>query len=487
MEKLNFELHKCVLCHNAPCSQKCKKCDPEKIIRAARFENIKGARMLIENENPCIDCDEPCKNVCPANVDIKEIVSIISKEDKIDKEIEVDITTEICDVKLENPFLLSSSVVGSTYDMCKRAFEAGWAGVSFKTISLMQMHEASPRFSVLKEWDNSFNGFKNIEQLSEKTVDENISIFKRLKKDFPEKVLIVSIMGRNEEEWEYLSKKVSEAGADVIELNFSCPNMEEKGTGSDVGQNPEYVEKYTRAARKGTNKPILAKMTPNITDIRIPARAAIRGGADGISAINTIKSITGVEIDTLVPEPNVNGKCAVGGYSGRAVKPIALRFISDLANDKEIEGICISGMGGIYTWKDAVEFLSLGAQTLQMTTSIMEYGYRIIDDLLMGLKIYISENNFKSIKELIGISRIKVVDSDDIERNTIEFPKFDYEKCIGCGRCYISCMDGGHQAIKFDEEKRIPKLDGSKCVGCQLCRLVCPQNAIGKATKRIKK
>ena len=370
--------------------------------------------------------------------------------------------------------------------MCKRALESGWAGISVKTISMMRMDESSPRFSALKDWDESILGFKNIEQLSEHSVLENMEMIKKLKQEFPNKVIIASIMGRDLEEWKYLTKEVTKAGADLIELNFSCPNMKHKDTGSVVGQNKELVEEFTRIVKENTNVPILAKMTPNITDICVPALAAKKGGADGISAINTIKCITGIDIDTLVPEPQVNGKSSLGGYSGRAVKPIALRYISDMINDPELEDLYYSGIGGIYTWKDAIEFLLIGCTSIQITTAVMEYGYRIIDDLILGLKIYMKEKNYKRVKDFIGLSKENLIKNDELDKDTIEYPKINYDKCIGCGRCYISCKDGGHQAINFNEERK-PILNGNKCVGCQLCKLVCPQKAIEVALKRVSK
>ena len=294
-------------------------------------------------------------------------------------------------------------------------------------------------------------------------------------------------MGRNESEWEYLAKKVTEAGADIVELNFSCPNMEEKKVGVDIGQAPELVTRFSAAARRGTSVPILAKMTPNITDITVPARAAIEGGADGIAAINTIKSITGVNLETMVAAPAVHGYSAIGGYSGRAVKPIALRFIAEMALDKKLKDCHLSAMGGIYTWKDAAEFLSLGAGSLQITTAIMEYGYRIIDDLISGLKYFMGTRNIKNLKELIGNATESIVDSNAIERDTVLFPVFHKDKCLSCGRCFLSCRDGGHQAIAFDDVNPFPKLDGSKCVGCHLCILVYPNDAISYAKKRIEK
>lgn len=481
-----MEICKCVCCHDAPCIKMYKNINPERIIRALKFDNEKGARSLINNEENCLEKNSNCNVKCPLNVNIDKILSNLVKEtDKINNIENIDVSTEICGVKLENPFMLSSSIVGSRYEMCKRALELGWAGVVTKTICMMPIHESSPRYSAVKNWNGTFLGFKNIEQLSKYSVEENMGMIKKLKEEFPNKVIIASIMGSNKEEWEYLTKEVTKAGADLIELNFSCPNMKHKGTGSDVGQNPDLVEYYTRVVRNNTNIPVLAKMTPNITDMREPAIAAKKGGADGIAAINTIKSITNIDLDSFVPDPQVNGKSALGGYSGQAVKPIALRFISEMANCKDLNDICYSGMGGIYTWRDAVEFMLLGCTNVQVTTAIMEYGYRIIDDLLLGLKIFMKEKNYQKVSDFIGISKSNVVNNDELEKDSIEFPKFNYEKCIGCGRCYISCKDGGHGAIKFDQ-KRQPTIDGSKCVGCQLCKLVCPQSAIGISSKRIK-
>lgn len=481
-----IEIHKCVCCYDAPCLKMYKNINPERIIRAIKFDNKKGARSLIQNEENCLEKDSTCNESCPLNVDIDKIIkNLINETNKIENVEDIDVSSEICGVKLENPFMLSSSIVGSRYEMCKRALEAGWAGVVTKTICMMPIHESSPRFSALKDWDGTFLGFKNIEQLSEYSVEENMEMIRRLKAEFPGKVIIASIMGRNEEEWEWLTKEVTKAGADLIELNFSCPNMKHKGTGSDVGQNPDLVEYYTRIVRNNTNIPVLAKMTPNITDMREPAIAAKKGGADGIAAINTIKSITNIDMNSFIPEPQVNGKSALGGYSGQAVKPIALRFIAEMANCKELNDVYYSGMGGIYTWKDAVEFMLLGCTSVQVTTAIMEYGYRIIDDLLLGLKIFMKEKNYSNVSGFVGMSKPNVINNDELEKDTIEFPKIDYEKCIGCGRCYISCQDGGHEAIKFNENRK-PTIDGSKCVGCQLCRLVCPKSAIETSSKRIK-
>ena len=393
--------------------------------------------------------------------------------------------TELCGIPLENPFLLSSSVVASTYDMCARAFEAGWAGVAFKTISALDIHEVSPRYSAITGDTGSIIGFKNIEQLSDHSVAENMEIFRRLKKNYPTKFILASIMGRDDEEWEELARECAENGADAVELNFSCPNMAEGGLGSDIGQVPELVERFTAAARRGTDIPILAKLTPNVAFMSPAAEAARRGGADGIAAINTIKSIIEVNPHTYVSAPAVHGMSAVGGYSGSAVMPIALRFIAELGKNPALAGMHISAMGGVETWLDALEFILLGADSVQVTTAVMQYGYRIVEDLKAGLKLYLEEKGFQSVRDARGLALDTVSETTNVlERDTVLFPKFHREACIGCGRCAISCADGGHQAIRLGDDRR-PILDGRRCVGCHLCVLVCPARAITPSRKRI--
>ena len=489
------EVGRCILCHDPACSKACPKNVPAgDILRSLYFENYLGAAEKLGTAD-CMGCEAPCENACVLSsvaipISIREILTNLNgSREQLPKRIieEVDLSADICGIKLENPFLLSSSVVSSTYDMCRRAFEAGWAGASFKTICNFPQHEASPRFSAIRSHANSFCGFKNIEQLSDHSVEENMEIFRKLKEEFPTKVIVASIMGQDEAEWTSLAEKCEQAGASVIECNFSCPNMEASGLGVTIGQSEELIERFTRATKKGTNLPVLVKLTPNITDMVPMALAAKRCGADGISAINTINSITGVDIDTLVAQPAVQGKSIVGGYSGPAVKPIALRFISDMNGCEALKDLHLSGIGGIETWRDALEFILLGAGSVQITTAVMQYGYRIIDDLLKGLSEYMKCKGVPSLRALIGGAGSTVVDHQSIERDSIVFPVFDSERCIGCGRCYISCRDGGHQAITFDPKTRRPKLNGEKCVGCHLCRLVCRAGAIGTAKKAIRR
>ena len=486
------DMIRCALCLNAPCDRVCPKMDPSGLLRSIWFSNEQTAALRLPEENPCLVCDAPCQSACvrPGEVPIRDLVNRLYYQVKPQCETtlpenEDRLKCDLCGIPLENPFLLSSSVIASTYDMCARAFEAGWAGACFKTICTLDIHEASPRFSAISGNDGGIIGFKNIEQLSDHSVAENMEIFRRLKEKYPGKFILASIMGQNEEEWGELARICEENGADAVELNFSCPNMAEGGLGSDIGQVPELVERFTAVAKKACHIPVLAKMTPNIQDMSPVAEAARRGGADGIAAINTIKSIVGVNPHTYVSAPAVHGESSVGGYSGNAVKPIALRFIAEMGQNPALQGMHLSGMGGIETWLDALEFILLGSGSVQVTTAVMQYGYRIIDDLKAGLNLYLKEKGFAGVKDAIGLGLYSLhSNTNPLERDTVVFPRFGYVRCIGCGRCEISCMDGGHQAIRLDENRR-PRLNGKKCVGCHLCVLVCPQHAIHPGTKRV--
>ena len=397
-----------------------------------------------------------------------------------------DLSITFCGVKFPNPFCLSSSPVGNCYEMCRKAYQAGWGGVYFKSVAPASfvINEVSPRFDTLKKEGTDFVGFKNMEQTSERPFEDSMADMARLKKEFPNKVLIASIMGPTEADWTELARRATATGADMLELNFSCPQMTTHAMGSDVGTNPELCEKYVAAAKRGTDLPIVAKMTPNITDMVPSAEAALRGGAAGISAINTVKSIANLDLQNLVGMPMIDGKSSVSGYSGKAVKPIALRFVNELY--KRIPGVQISGIGGIETWKDAAEFILLGARNLQVCTAIMEYGYRIIDDLTSGLAYYMEERGVDHLEDLVGLASENMLPAEELDRSYKVYPAFDMDKCVGCGRCYVSCYDGAHQALAWDEEKRRPVLDRERCVGCHLCALVCPAHAISKGDVVIK-
>ncbi len=482
----------CLLCNNALCTKACPHgLEVDKILRSIRFDNSIGAANRLPEELPCTSCEtKDCMQVCIKSkinrtVPIDEIMEKVATLPKMKPE-KTDLSITFCGVPCENPFFLSSSVVGSNAEMIAKAFDMGWAGVAFKTIGTFVPNEVSPRFDALRKESAPFVGFKNIEQISDYTLSENIEFIKKLKRDYPNKVIIASIMGQSEEEWTYLAEVMTEAGADILECNFSCPHMAADGLGSDVGQNPELVSAYTKAVRKGTDLPILAKMTPNIGNMEIPAVAAVDAGATGIAAINTIKSLMNVNLDSFSSGPDVEGKTSVGGYSGKAVKPIALRFIHTLHECNKLSKVPLSGMGGIETWRDAAEFMALGCENIQVTTSVMQYGYRIIEDMIEGMELYLSSHGYQSITEFIGKATSQVVSAEALNRESICYPKFNRSVCLGCGRCYLSCFDGGHQALIQDNATGKPIMNAKKCVGCHLCVTVCPVQAISQGVRVLK-
>ena len=516
MLHIQEEAARCLLCADAPCGKTAARA-----VRALRFDNPATAReqfaLLSEQElqaaeQACIHYDRPIR--------ISELAHAVSNSDSdllslSDSGLSTfDLSITFCGIRCENPFFLASSAICTNYDMVARAFEAGWAGVFYKTICKQKIEEVSPRFDVVGDTDRNgdFFGLRNMEQLSENPYQEDFDILHRLKQNYPTKVVIASIMGQTEDEWIELAKMAEAAGCDAVELNYSCPQMKTAGMGSDVGQNSELVTFYTAYVKRAVRIPVIPKMTPNVMNMAPYAIASYFAGADGISAINTIKSVT------MNERSAVSGKKTVSGYSGRAVKPIALRFILEMALNPMISPASsqladfvhqhirpqrvmdISGIGGIETWRDALEFIQLGCRNVQVCTAVMQYGYRIIDDLTAGLQHYMAQRGISCVEDLVGEELPNFSMPSNLDRQTMVFPKIDREKCIGCGRCYISCQDGGHQAISFvlqednapaKETKetnnlRTPKIIGTRCVGCHLCRLVCPTGAIS-AAKRMNK
>lgn len=403
--------------------------------------------------------------------------------------IKQDLSIDFLGVKFPNPFCLSSSPVGNDYDMCAKAYNAGFGGVVFKTIGPKSyfIDEVSPRFDELSKEGTPFVGFKNMEQIAEHSLEENLADLTHLKHDFPNHVLIASIMGNDEKSWTELAHLVEEAGADMIEMNLSCPQMTSHAMGSDVGTNPALCQKYCAAVRKGSHLPILAKMTPNITDVVPVVKACLKGGANGISLINTVKSICNLDLEKKVGLPIVDGKSSISGYSGKAIKPIALRFVEQIRQDPALKDVPLSGIGGIETWEDAAEFILLGCSTLQMTTSVMQYGYRIVEDLNSGLAHYLAREKLAHLSDLVGLACNNIVPAEKLNRDYKVYPSIDLEKCLGCGRCVISCYDGAHQAMEWDKDKREPHVNKDKCVGCLLCSMVCPTRAISKGEIVFKK
>lgn len=485
--KLNVyeEASRCLLCADAPCTKACGHGDPARAIRAIRFDNHKLARKWVAE---CTDADlERAEKACVHYnwpIRIKEMLRSIH-EDEVKMDMVPSLAIDFCGIRCENPFFLASSAVCTNYEMVARAFDAGWAGVFYKTITMQEIREVSPRFDAMHDngTHGDFYGFRNMEQLSELPVDEDFDILRRLKQDYPTKVVVASIMGQTDDEWMLLAKKAEEAGCDAVELNFSCPQMKYEGMGSDVGQDADLVKRYTACVKQAVHIPVIPKMTPNITHITEPAAACLEAGADGLSAINTIKSVT------MDADAEVSGHLTVSGYSGRAVRPIAMRYVLEMAQmpaPKRVRRLELSGIGGIETWRDALEFMQIGCSNVQVCTAVMQYGYRIVEDMILGLQRYMVKRGVTDLRELVGERLPKFLTPEALDRNSIIYPKFDKEKCVGCGRCMVSCRDGGHQALDFDVITRKPLLVGSKCVGCHLCRLVCPAGAIG-VTKRVVK
>lgn len=385
-----------------------------------------------------------------------------------------DLSIEFAGVECLNPFFLSSSPVGNNYEMISKCFEMGWGGVFYKTIDLWPENEISPIFGVPGNPGEPWTAFKNCEHASQNSLEENLEHMRRLKRDYPDHRIFASFMGQTEEDWELLASYADQAGVDGVEINLSCPHMGRENMGSDVGTNPALVSAFTRAAVRGTKLPVIAKMTPNQANMIPSALATMHAGAEGVSGINTVKSLIDLDYDLFTSQPAMNGKSAVSGLSGAAVKPIAMRFTYELASYPELKNVPISSVGGIYTWRDVVDFLMLGARNIQVTTSIMEYGYRIVKDMASGMMHFMDEKGFNSVDDFVGLAVDNIVSPSEFERVYMIRPDFNHEKCVGCGRCYVSCFDGGHQAIKWDAEKRRPELDTDRCVGCHLCLNVCP-------------
>jgi dihydropyrimidine dehydrogenase (NAD+) subunit PreA len=300
-----------------------------------------------------------------------------------------DLTSTLAGIKSPNPFWLASAPPTDKAYNVVRAFKAGWGGVVWKTLGEdPPIVNTTSRYGAISYKGNRVAGFSNIELITDRPLDLNLQEIKQVKRDWPDRALVVSLMVPCEERsWKYILTRVEETGADGVELNFGCPHgMSERGMGSAVGQVPEYVEMVARWSKQNTRMPVIVKLTPNITNILEPARAAARGGADAVSLINTVNSITAVDLDRMAPEPVVDGKGTHGGYCGPAVKPIALAMVAEIARDPECKAIPISGIGGIETWNDAAEFMALGAGTVQVCTAAMHYGFKIVDDMIDGLK-----------------------------------------------------------------------------------------------------
>jgi len=423
-----------------------------------------------------------------------------------------DLAVDFAGIRSPNPFWLASAPPTNSGEQIARAFDHGWGGAVWKTLA----HESdrivnvSSRLGALRDRAGRTAGINNLELISDRPLRENLAEMESVKRRYPDRAVIASLMTGTRGQWEELIRACEEAGADGFELNFGCPHgMCERGMGSAIGQNPAAIETITRWAKETARKPVLVKLTPNITDILEPARAAVRAGADGLALINTIKSVTGVDLDRFVPYPVVGGRSSHGGYAGTAVKPVALHMVAALARDPGIT-VPLSGIGGIESWRDCAEFLLLGATTVQVCTGVMLNGYRIVRDMRDGLSDWMDEKGFAGCAQVTGRALPNFVDWNDLDLSYKVVAEIDERACIGCQLCYPACRDGGHQAIRLPESAeplspppfadplspqpaarapyaqprpsvrldgvahRRPAVDRERCVGCNLCSLVCP-------------
>ena len=387
------------------------------------------------------------------------------------------LTSNFIGIKSPNPFWLASAPPTDKEYNVRRAFEAGWGGVVWKTLGIdpAVVNVNGPRYGAIWGADRRLLGLNNIELITDRPLQTNLDEIKAVKRDYPDRAIVVSLMVPCEEApWEFILKKVEDTGADGVELNFGCPHgMSERGMGSAVGQVPEYIEMVTRWAKKHTRMPVIVKLTPNITDIRKPAEAAHSGGADAVSLINTINSITSVDLDLFAPEPTVDGKGAHGGYCGPAVKPIALNMVAEIARSEHMRGLPISGIGGVTTWKDAAEFMALGAGNVQVCTAAMTYGFHIVQEMISGLSDWMDKKGIENTADIVGRAIPNVTDWQYLNLNYIAKAKIDQDLCIKCGRCYAACEDTSHQAIAM-KPGRVFEVQNDECVACNLCVVTCP-------------
>jgi dihydropyrimidine dehydrogenase (NAD+) subunit PreA len=400
-----------------------------------------------------------------------------------------DLSVTFCGVKAPNPFWLASGPPTNSEYQVRRAFDAGWGGAVWKTLGFEPIVNVSSRYGAIDYDGRKVMGLNNIELITDRTLAVNLAEIARVKKAYPGHALFVSLMvDSNREAWHEITKRAQGAGADGIELNFGCPHgMSERGMGSAVGQVPDYTRMITEWVKEVATVPVMVKLTPNVSDVTSIGRAAVEGGADALSLINTVNSIMGVDLDTLAPKPSVGGLGSHGGYCGPAVKPIALNMVAALAGHPAVN-VPISGIGGVQAWQDAAEFFLLGASTVQVCTAVMHYGFRVVEHLSSGLDGWMREKGFERLGDVVGRSAPRVVSWGKLDLNYKVVARIDPSKCIHCGLCYIACEDGCHQSIRWDRREAGPgvapgvgggvlnvfTVKDDVCVGCNMCSLVCP-------------
>jgi dihydropyrimidine dehydrogenase (NAD+) subunit PreA len=397
-----------------------------------------------------------------------------------------DLASNFIGIKSPNPFWLASAPPTDKEYNVDRAFQAGWGGVVWKTLGSEGppiVNVSGPRYGAIWGADRRLLGLNNIELITDRPLEVNLQEIKSVKRKWKDRALVISLMVPcDEESWKDILARIEDTEADGVELNFGCPHgMAERGMGSAVGQVPEYIEMVTRWVKQYSRMPCIVKLTPNVTSILPPAMAAHRGGADAVSLINTVKSITNVDLDSFSPFPMIDGKGSHGGYCGPAVKPIALNMVAEIARQHETRGLPISGIGGITTWRDAAEFMALGAGNVQVCTAAMTYGFKIVQEMISGLSQYLDEKQM-ALSDLVGRAVPNFVEWQDLNLNYVTKARIDQDACIKCGRCYAACEDTSHQAISMSPQRVFEVMD-DECVACNLCVNVCPvENCITMET-----
>ncbi|MFN2384286.1 MAG: NAD-dependent dihydropyrimidine dehydrogenase subunit PreA [Gemmatimonadota bacterium] len=372
-----------------------------------------------------------------------------------------------------NPFWLASGPPTNTAGQVMRAFDRGWGGAVWKTLGDPITNTVS-RYGGTAYQGRNVSGFNNIELITDRPLDVNLREIAEVKRRYPGHAVIASLMVGSRDEWKDIIRRTEDTGCDGFELNFGCPHgMCERGMGSAVGQEPRILAEITSWAVEFSSIPVLVKLTPNITDILEPGLAAQRGGAAGVSLINTIKSVISVDRDTLSPLPSVDGQGTSGGYCGPAVKPIALHMVTRLGKAPGF-GLPISGIGGVQSWEDAVDFLLLGATSVQVCTAAMHYGFRIVEDMRRGLEEWMRSKGYARVEEFVGAALPQYEEWGDLNLNYKIIAQIDPSTCIGCQLCFAACEDGAHQCIDRPAGTRVPRVVEEECVGCNLCQLVCP-------------
>jgi len=389
-----------------------------------------------------------------------------------------DLKSSFLGITSPNPFWLASAPPTDKAYNVNRAFEAGWGGAVWKTLGEDPpiVNVSGPRYGAIHSNERRVIGFNNIELITDRPLQTNLDEMRQIKKDWPDRALVASVMlPMNEEAWLKYLPMIEDTGVDGFELNFGCPHgMSERGMGAAVGQVPEYIQMAAEWAKQAATVPVIVKLTPNVTSILPPAKAALDGGADAVSLINTINSIVRVDYDSLTMYPTTDGMGTHGGYCGEAVKPIALNMVAEIARHKETASLPISGIGGITDWRDAVDFLALGASNVQVCTAAMVYGFKIIDDLVDGLSNFLDDKQL-TLGQLVGKAVPSVTDWQYLNLNYVEKAVIDQDLCIQCGRCHVVCEDTSHQAITniVNGARHFEVID-EECVGCNLCVSVCP-------------